>query len=141
MLQEERHTLGRMASIRVIWQLFWIVIRLRLRWISAETLEQLLISRRTEPVVCGFCAFALEHRYGYSPVVGRIVRRAYEEEPNNSWLVFLYIKSLHHEERYDEIRNVNIIPCLDGEDECSKYVRQMHHYAEQRYKDNQHDGF
>jgi len=83
----------------------------------------------------------LQIRYGYTPVVGRITKRAYELDPNDSWLVYLYVGSLHHEERYDEIRNVNILPCLDGEDDGSKYVRQMHLYSEQRYKDNQHDGF
>ncbi len=75
---------------------------------------------------------AAQQRYGRTPAVKRIHAINYARNPDFDGAVISHIRSLYEDEKWAEMASVNIIPCLDGDDDQMKWTRQIHAYAQRQ---------
>ncbi|MFM1921076.1 MAG: hypothetical protein RLZZ303_2710 [Candidatus Hydrogenedentota bacterium] len=75
---------------------------------------------------------AAQQRYGRTRAVKRIHAINYARNPDFDGAVISHIRSLYEDQNWAEIASVNIIPCLDGDDDQMKWTRQIHAYAQRQ---------
>lgn len=127
-----RNLFGCLGLIRLLSTMLHIGWVIRCRRLTDEEFLTWATSKKRSGVFWGFASIGARHRYGPTSAVKSIYAITYAENPDYDYAVYQHVRSLYEDENWAAIAAVNIIPCLDGEDEEMVWTRQVHAYAQRQ---------
>lgn len=123
---------GWLNGIRLFASMMQIAWMLRRRRLTDEAFLAWATRKNRMAVFWGFAGIGAQRRYGLTPAVKRLHAITYANNPDFEFAIYQHVLCLYEDEKWAEIAAVNIIPCLDGEDDYTKWTRQVHAYAQRQ---------